>query len=139
MSNFLFVCGTLLPELVPDHLRALVRSFKPLGEGTVRGRLYDLGEYPGAVLDEEAVSVVRGRVFELPDDPSVLEALDDYECVEPNDLAASLFIRNTATAKMANGEELACWIYTYNRDVTGKPVIEDGDYLAYRERATVDE
>lgn len=139
MSEYLFVCGTLLPELVPDHLREMVSAFKPLGEATVRGRLYDLGEYPGAVLDENADSLVHGRVFQLPDDPEVLVALDDYECVEANDLAASLFIRNTAKAKMSDGGEVVCWIYTYNRDVTGKPLIDTGDYLSYRERAATNE
>ena len=131
MPEYLFVCGTLLPELVPGHLAGLLRSLTAVGEAYVSGLLYDLGEYPGAIIDESAKTRVRGRVFQLPPDPAVIQALDDYECVDPNDIAGSLFVRTQVNASLANGESLLCWIYVFNGDVTGKPLVPNGDYLEY--------
>lgn len=131
MSEHLFVCGTLLPELVPEHLRGFVRSLTSVGEAFVRGTLYDLGEYPGAVLDANATGHIRGWVYRLPADPTVLAALDDYEGFDPTDASASLFIRELVTATLATGEAVECWIYTYNRSVHLAPMILSGDYLQH--------
>src|SRR5206468_12951381 len=56
--------------------RSLVAKLTPLGPATVSGRLYDLGPYPGMVLDEAAARV-HGELFALPDDPALLASLDD--------------------------------------------------------------
>ena len=53
----LFIYGTLLPGLVRPPLDALVARMTPLGPATVLGRLYDLGPYPGLVLDDDAASL----------------------------------------------------------------------------------
>ena len=131
MTLTLFVCGTLLPELVPGHLRGLIGSLTSVGKATVCGTLYDLGDYPGAILDEDAPDRIRGWVYQLPADASVLSALDDYEGIDPTDETASLFIRELTTATMVTGEKVECWIYTYNRSVHLAPMIIGGDYLKH--------
>ncbi|MEO7507782.1 MAG: gamma-glutamylcyclotransferase family protein [Pyrinomonadaceae bacterium] len=131
MTENLFVCGTLLPELVPDHLRGFMRSCASVGEAFVSGRLYDLGKYPGAILDTNATERIRGWIYQLPDDPAVLLSLDDYEGIDRNDESASLFIRQRVKATMATGEKVDCWIYTYNRSVHLAPIIDGGDYLQH--------
>ena len=68
MTHHLFVYGTLSPRHAPLEIAATVRRLRPVGQASVRGRLYDLGEYPGAVLSEKSRSVIRGEVFELPGD-----------------------------------------------------------------------
>src|SRR4026209_2263583 len=99
----LFIYGTLLPDLVRPPLDTLVAKMTRLGPATVPGRLYDLGPYPGLVLDEAAPDV-HGELFALPEDPAVLESLDDYE-------GSCLYRRVECRATAANGETTACWVY----------------------------
>jgi gamma-glutamylcyclotransferase (GGCT)/AIG2-like uncharacterized protein YtfP len=65
MPEYLFVYGTLLPGVGPIRLRELTRRLRPVGLATVRGRLYDLGAYPGVVVDAVG-DEVAGYVYELP-------------------------------------------------------------------------
>src|SRR4051794_6778720 len=51
MTSLLFVYGTLLPGQAPPAMRDLIARMSDLGPATVRGRLYDLGAYPGIILD----------------------------------------------------------------------------------------
>lgn len=91
MSRYIFIYGTLLPETTPDGVADAVESLRFVGKARVRGRLYDLGEYPGAVLDASSRREIIGRVFALPEDEEVLKALDVYEGFNPQDRENSLF------------------------------------------------
>ncbi len=116
MSELLFVYGTLRPGHAPARVAGWVATFIPQGAATVRGRLYDLGAYPGVVLDEEA-DTVHGELFSLPDDPELLSRLDAYEDYRPREPAESLFLRVRTIATSQDGTSHECWIYVYNRTV----------------------
>ena len=88
---------------------------KPLGKGTVRGKVHDLGEYPALTVHESPKQRVSGSVFALPDDPHTLPALDLYEDFRPEDPASSLFIRAKRTVTLADGKRKRCWVYIYNQ------------------------
>src|SRR5579864_5628973 len=105
-SEYLFAYGTLHPEHAPEEVADLVRRFEPVGRGTVRGTLYDLGSYPGAVLDEGSTRRISGTVFRLPAGDDVLRRLDDYEGFDPGVPQASLFIRRLREAKLDGGRTL---------------------------------
>jgi gamma-glutamylcyclotransferase (GGCT)/AIG2-like uncharacterized protein YtfP len=128
MSAYLFACGTLRTELAPPALSGLMRRLRSVGHGTVGGNLYDFGAYPGAVVDAASPERIVGEVFELPDDPALLAALDDYEGIAPDDPASSLFVRTRVRATLDSGERLECWMYVYNRDPAGAPLVAGGDY-----------
>lgn len=98
----------------------MVRRLRRIGRGRVRGRLYDLGEYPGAVLSKTG-PVILGQISELPDDPEVLEKLDEYEGFDPARPKHSLFVRKRHPVSLAGGKEMVCWIYTYNRHPGASP------------------
>jgi gamma-glutamylcyclotransferase (GGCT)/AIG2-like uncharacterized protein YtfP len=132
MSNHLFGYGTLLPELVPAVLKEIVARFQFIGSGVVRGRMYDLGQYPGAVPDDSADTLIVGKVFRLPADEALLKALDEYEGFDPHSPHASLFVRTRCTAVLSDGQTLSCWMYAFNRPTDGLPLITDGDYLKAR-------
>ncbi len=120
MPELLFIYGTLHPDRAPAAIAATVRLLKPLGRATIRGRRYELGEYPGVVLTEEAGTLVCGELFLLPDPPqaaAVLAKLDAYEDFRPADPAGSLFLRERTIATLEDGTQRACWVYTYNRPV----------------------
>jgi gamma-glutamylcyclotransferase (GGCT)/AIG2-like uncharacterized protein YtfP len=116
----LFIYGTLLPDLVRPPLDALVARMTPLGPASVRGRLYDLGPYPGLVLDD-AASTVRGELFALPPDPALLASLDDYE-------GSCLYRRVEFRANTSTGEAEPCWVYECHADLSRAVSIPHGDY-----------
>jgi len=94
MKQYLFVYGTLTEKLAPAEISATLKKLKYVGDGFVHGRLYDLGEYPGAILGRTGHSKVFGKIYELPDDPAVLRQLDRYEEFFPSNRSKSLFVRN---------------------------------------------
>jgi gamma-glutamylcyclotransferase (GGCT)/AIG2-like uncharacterized protein YtfP len=132
-KRYLFSYGTLLPRLAPPEIRPTVRRLRRVGKGFVRGRLFDLGEYPGAILSRTG-SPIAGQVFELPDDPEVLSRLDEYEGFDRSDPSASLFIRQRRYVQLEGGGKIFCWVYTYNRPPTTARALKGGDYLKARKR-----
>jgi gamma-glutamylcyclotransferase (GGCT)/AIG2-like uncharacterized protein YtfP len=121
----LFLYGTLLPELAPRELGHYVQRLRDRGQAFVPGRLYDVGPFPGAVVDPTANSQIQGRLFELPDDPAVLEALDYYE-------DDKLFTRTAADVTPVDEGSVAAWVYVYNQELDDATLIEHGDYLRWR-------
>ena len=128
MKEYLFAYGTLVDHHVPREIADTVKQLKPAGTGYIFACLYDLGEYPGAVLDESRRHKVFGRIFELPADPRVLERLDDYEAFDPKQPAASLFVRKRTEINRSNQPPLKGWIYEYNGDLKSSSLIKSGYY-----------
>lgn len=115
-KRYLFSYGTLSPRLAPPEIEPTVRRFRRVGRGFVHGKLFDLGEYPGAILSRNGSRIV-GQIFELPDDPEVLNRLDEYEGFDRSDPKASLFVRKRRYVQLQDGRKIFCWIYSYNRPV----------------------
>lgn len=129
-AQFLFAYGTLTPGHEPACIADLVARFRPIGSATLRGILYDLGSYPGLVVDGNAGRDVPGFLLELPDEPILLRRLDAYEGFDPVTPSASLFRRVTASATLlATGEQVECQVYVYNRPTGRERVIADGGWL----------
>jgi gamma-glutamylcyclotransferase (GGCT)/AIG2-like uncharacterized protein YtfP len=104
----LFAYGTLKdPRQVaaavgrPIHCRVV-------GSGSVRGILYDVGEYPALRPSDSPDDVVHGVLLEVDD--SALGELDAYEGV-----AEELYVRERCTVQLDDGTTAAAWIYFYNR------------------------
>jgi len=133
MTEYLFLYGTLLPGDSTEESSRIVGRLKRVGSATVRGRLYDFGDYPGAVLDRTAKSSIKGELFELPnDDDSALKALDDYEEFNRTDRRNSLFVRTRTVATLQGGRQLNAWVYVYNRNPGSARQIASGDYSKSR-------
>jgi gamma-glutamylcyclotransferase (GGCT)/AIG2-like uncharacterized protein YtfP len=128
LNRYLFVYGTLDPAHAPAEIAAAVLRLRPVGSGSVRGRLYDLGEYPGAVVSRTSPSVIKGKVFELPEDQQVLSSIDTYEGFDPDHPRSSLFVRKRWPVTLADGSRMMCWIYTYNRNPADARLIASGSY-----------
>jgi gamma-glutamylcyclotransferase (GGCT)/AIG2-like uncharacterized protein YtfP len=132
MREYLFLYGTLIPNQATSETAELVRRLRRIGSADVRGRLYDLGEYPGAILDPSSNTKISGEVFEITDKQDVLPTLDSYEEFEPDNLEGSLFIRTQAPVTLSDGRQLRCWIYVYNKNPGAAPLIVGGDYEKYK-------
>ena len=93
MSQYLFIYGTLQPGMAPSDIAPAVDKLHPVAEGFARGVLYNLGNFPGAVLNSRSKQRISGKVFRLSDDASVLQQLDEYEEFDPSSPNESLFVR----------------------------------------------
>jgi gamma-glutamylcyclotransferase (GGCT)/AIG2-like uncharacterized protein YtfP len=111
----LFVYGTLRRSTAPPQLRALVEGWRWLGEAWVAGRLYDLGPYPGAVLDDAGAERIFGELVELPGDPALWRRLDRYEGFDARRPEWSLFRRVRCEVQGCDAPREA-WIYVCGRE-----------------------
>ncbi len=128
MKDYLFLCGTLLPDQASGAIANLVRLFRRIGAATTRGKLYDLGDFPGAIVDSSSSTFIHGEVFELPSNGTGLAMLDDYEEFEPQSPETSLFVRTKTQVRLKDGRLLNAWIYLYNRDPADAPEVIDGNF-----------
>ncbi len=80
-----------------------------LGTVRIRGKLLDLGAYPGLV---EGDGEVTGELYDLPD-PTILGELDFYELFDPANPETSEFIRRRV--RLAEPDRDA-WVYFHNPD-----------------------
>jgi gamma-glutamylcyclotransferase (GGCT)/AIG2-like uncharacterized protein YtfP len=104
------------------HAR-LARGATFVGAGSVRGRLLDLGRYPGLV---EGAGRVSGEVYRLHD-PELLPVLDREEGYN--------FDRRRAIVMLADGRRARAWLYRYRGPRTRATPIPDGNYRRVRPTA----
>src|SRR5438445_412716 len=125
-DELLFVYGTLRPECAPASVAPLVSRMSILSPATIRGRMYDIGSYPGVVLNDSAALihgvVLTGATQEL------LALLDAYEGCDPHDTGNALYRRQRCRVTLPDGQSLDAWIYVYNRDVSDSRLIPSGRY-----------
>jgi gamma-glutamylcyclotransferase (GGCT)/AIG2-like uncharacterized protein YtfP len=133
----LFVYGTLRDD--PRHAmhHVLTHGGRYVGAGSVGGRLYDLGDYPGMVPSDRPGDVVTGEVYELAPDAAgdTLRVLDAYEGAGQEDPPSHRFLRQPVSVVLQDGTALQAWAYVLVTDPADHPLIPEGDYLASRRRA----
>ncbi len=99
-----------------------------LGEGTVAGRLFDLGRYPGLVAPRAPGDRVRGELYTLRKPKLTLAKLDEYEGCRPRAGSAE-FARERWAVRLDDGRRIEAWIYLYRGDLARGRLIRSGDYL----------
>jgi gamma-glutamylcyclotransferase (GGCT)/AIG2-like uncharacterized protein YtfP len=127
-----FVYGSLRKGFRSPAYEYISRFFNFAGEAKVKGKLYDLGEYPAAspTTDE---SFIKGELYVIKEPsefPWAIGQLDDYEGINVEAGEQQLYRRELTNVIMSN-EVIPAWIYWYNGDVSGKPVVASGDILEY--------
>lgn len=129
--NHLFVYGTLRSGFQSPAYEYISRFFTLVGNAKVQGKLVDMGSYPAGVPAEN--SIISGELYRIRHDNELGWAfgqLDDYEgvAVEPDEVQ---LYRRDLTMVDCNGRNIPAWIYWYNGDTTGRPIIPSGDILEY--------
>jgi gamma-glutamylcyclotransferase (GGCT)/AIG2-like uncharacterized protein YtfP len=129
--NHLFVYGTLRSGFQSPAYEYISRFFSLVGNAKVQGKLIDMGSYPAGVPAESGT--ISGELYRIRHDNEFAWAigqLDDYEgvAVEPDEV--QLYRRDLTMAE-CNGRTIPAWIYWYNGDTTGRPVIPSGDIFDY--------
>lgn len=109
----------------------LDRMLRWIGTCVVPGRLYDFGDYPGLVPDDDGEVVADLFAVRRAEALSVMDAFEGYRHHEP---AASLYLRRSVDLIRPL---TSAWIYVYNtghdaHDHRNAPVIGGGDWLAHR-------
>jgi gamma-glutamylcyclotransferase (GGCT)/AIG2-like uncharacterized protein YtfP len=97
-----------------------------IAEAKVSGSLYDLGAYPGLLLNESN-SPVTGEVYEVDDE--LLNELDEFE-------ASSNYRRKQVEISLG-GDRKVCW--TYEPDpafYSLQTLITSGDWIEYAKTKT---
>jgi gamma-glutamylcyclotransferase (GGCT)/AIG2-like uncharacterized protein YtfP len=128
----LFVYGSLRSGFRNPVYEYLTKYFHLLGEAVVKGKLYDLGEYPAAAATEEE-KFISGELYAINNPLEfswAIGQLDDYEGMNTEEGEIPLYKREEVIA-YKDGESHIAWIYWYNRDLSDRPVIESGDLMQY--------
>jgi gamma-glutamylcyclotransferase (GGCT)/AIG2-like uncharacterized protein YtfP len=101
---------------------------KFIAEAKVSGSLYDLGAYPGLLLNESS-SLVIGEVYEVDDE--LLNELDAFE-------AASCYRRQQVEISLGSDRRV-CWLYVPEVEpgfYSHRTLITSGDWMEYAETKT---
>ena len=99
-DSLLFVYGTLRAFVDIPMAQWLRRTARYVGPATTRGRLYDLGPYPGLRPARHRSETVVGDVYRITD-PHVFRVLDRYEAGSVRTKAR--FVRGVCVVKLARG------------------------------------
>ncbi|MEW6380015.1 MAG: gamma-glutamylcyclotransferase family protein [bacterium] len=127
-TEYLFVYGTLRKCRNHRLHSVLVQHADFIGTGTLRGRLYRVGEYPGAVPSTSVSDIIQGELYALRDRDCAFRVLDEYEGCGPDDPQPTEFRRERAAIFLENGQEVSAWVYWYNRPTNGLEAIQSGDF-----------
>ena len=128
-DSLLFVYGTLRPFVEIPMARWLQRVARYVGPAKTRGRLYDLGPYPGLRPARRTREWVGGDLYEVRD-PTVVRALDRYEA--GGGAGRPRFIRSACVVLVGRQPQRAAWVYRYQRNPSHRARIVHGDYRAHR-------
>ncbi len=131
-SYYLFVYGTLRSGFHNPAYEYISRYFDFFGNAKVKGRLYDLGEYPAATPTQDD-AFITGELYIIKNEREfswAIGQLDDYEGVVVESGEQRLYRREIADV-FINDAIVPAWVYWYNGDLSGKPFISSGDIMDY--------
>lgn len=128
---YLFVYGTLRKSLPSPMSMLLAQEANFIAEGYLQAKLYDLGSYPGAVLSNDPINLVRGDVYLLPNAQALFERLDDYEECTHHYVPPHEYRRVLAEVTVSLEVKLSAWTYLYNRTTDNLLCIDSGDYVQF--------
>ncbi|MES1219526.1 MAG: gamma-glutamylcyclotransferase family protein [Bacteroidota bacterium] len=131
----LFVYGSLMSGFKSPAYEYMSRYFNLVAPAKIKGKLYDMGDYPAAIPVNEDVFII-GELYVIKNEPEfsyAIAQLDDYEGVKPEPGEPELY-RRELTEVIHDNKITNAWVYWYNGDVTGKPVVASGDILQYHQQ-----
>jgi len=124
MNDKLFVYGTLLDE--HNQYGIYLRDNSSFyANGKLKGKLYHLGEYPGAVLGGD--DYIYGVILQMDNAVEALSLIDIYEGFGEDQPQPNEFIRVLTKAETDTGP-VECWIYLYDLSVDESRLIPGGRY-----------
>lgn len=127
-TTLLFVYGTLRQGAGHSAHCLLEKGTKLVGRGRMRGRLYEIDGYPGAVWSDSDDGQVVGELYRLLEADSLLATLDGYEEAGEDYPEPREYRRFRVTVELENKTKVGAWCYLYNRPTAGLKLIASGDW-----------
>ncbi|MFT3902258.1 MAG: gamma-glutamylcyclotransferase family protein [Niabella sp.] len=131
-TPYLFVYGSLMSGFRSHAYEYISSYFTFVGEATVQGTIYDMGDFPAA-RPTDTGRLIKGELYRINSPAEFAYAmaqLDDYEGLHPED-GEEIYFEREISSVFINGEALPAWVYWYNREIYDKPVVESGDLRDY--------
>jgi gamma-glutamylcyclotransferase (GGCT)/AIG2-like uncharacterized protein YtfP len=134
LVSCVFVYGTLLRGEI-RHAAILRGAPESVLPATCSGRLIDLGDYPGMLVDsDDARSTVHGELVRFP--AATLAAavgrLDTIEGFGGFGAGGSLYVRRVVRVTFAGGAVHLAWTYVYAGDLRAGRPMPSGDWRTRR-------
>jgi gamma-glutamylcyclotransferase (GGCT)/AIG2-like uncharacterized protein YtfP len=130
----MFVYGTLMSTAGGAYGQAarsrLKREAPERQAAVIRGRLFELGRYPGLIDSAEARDDVHGQLLELTDPAATMTWLDEYEAISTDPEADNEYARVVRSVRLSDGTAVTAWVYLYQKPVTGLIRVASGRWLA---------
>jgi gamma-glutamylcyclotransferase (GGCT)/AIG2-like uncharacterized protein YtfP len=117
--DYVFVYGTLMKGMIRE--REMKDGSNFYCQGSAKGLLYDIGDYPGMAHGE---GIVHGEVYKASDMFELIQRLDWIEGCGGND---PLFDRTIQEIDTEKGKVWA-YVYHYARPVESYSQIQSGDW-----------
>ena len=124
-KHLVFVYGTLRSG-GEGAMSIRFSNSKFIADAKVNGSLYDLGAYPGLLLNQSGLSVI-GEVYEVDDE--TLNELDDFE-------ASSNYLRKPVEILLGTNSRF-CWVYEPDPEFYSlRTLITSGDWIEHAKTKT---
>lgn len=114
MNNKVFVYGTLRAgesnfRLIKEHVLSVTPAY-------IYGKMYDVGDYPAAVIDPHSSNMIYGEIIEL-DNPAIafkkMDMLEEY--YHPLD-PSNDYERVETDVYLPDGSQIRCHTYVYTKE-----------------------
>lgn len=129
-AEFVFVYGTLRQEARHPAHEMLARRAELVGLAWLQGQLFELGNYPGAVLSDNPSDRVLGELYLLTDPKATLALLDDYEGSSEAFPEPHEYRRRRIDVQSFGGGTISAWVYLYALPTKDLRRISGGDYYS---------
>src|SRR3954464_2714232 len=133
---YLFVYGSLRKGFHHPAYEYVSSYFTFVSEATVKGYLYDLGEYPAAI-PATGDDNIKGELYKAKsaeDFVWAIEQLDVYEGVDAEKGEGEPLFKRELTEVTCGDTTIPAWIYWYNRSLANHNFIPSGDIMDVVER-----
>ncbi|AWL10649.1 hypothetical protein HMF8227_00141 [Saliniradius amylolyticus] len=133
-EEYILVYGSLRRGTPKYFELGLDKQCEYLGERCLRGKLYDLGDYPGLILEPDemdgenaGVSADLFRINEQGKQGRIFEKIDIYEECNTEDSSEWEYRRTTIPVKVKDRGKyylVDAWVYVYQQEVADKTRID---------------
>lgn len=133
-TDYLFVYSSLLRGFSTAEYEYVSRFFDLVGPAKTKGKLTIINNIiVGTPTDQNIF--IKGELYKIKESDQfsfAIGQLDEYEGVHPEPPQEPLYRRAVTTAVSGGGTETTAWVYWYNGDVEGLPVLQSGNVLDFK-------